>query len=264
MARKINIFTSNSQKVEKELDDLRIWFREKKYPEKVVEKGIHNALLQGPAPLSAKKEVIPLISTFSSNYSTDSIARQANILLERCPDDSTKHSFRNKKIVQAYRQPQNLLRMLTSAKFSTNTYVKENGIFHCNRSNCNICKDYLVECKSFAAENGFIWEIKSHITCHSMNVLYFQRCNYCNKVSNVGKTNNLRKRTNVHISSCRTGNGTDVFDKHVHQHHEGKDEIGPYFKLWIFMEVGDPTKLLTYENYFHRRGFDTINRGKPE
>ena len=264
MARKINVFTSDSEKVKKELNDLRKWFKEKKYPDHVVERGIHNALLQGPAPKPVKKDIIPLISTFSSNYSIKSIAKQANILIERCPDDSTRHTFQNKKIVQTHRQPPNLLRTLTSAKFISNTIPKQNGIFHCYRPNCDICNYYLISCKSFKTANGYEWEVRSHITCHSKNVIYFQRCNFCDYESNIGKTNHLRKRTNVHISSCRTGNGTDIFDRHVYHCHQGKNKVGPFFKLWVFMEVDDDKKLLPYENYLQRRGFDTTNRGKPE
>ena len=178
LARKINIFTSNPEKVKTELDNLRQWFIDKKYPAHVVERKIHNALLQGPAPEPVKKDVIPLISTYSSNYSTQSITKQANILIERCPDDSTRHKFRDKKIVQAYRQPPNLLRTLTSAKFFTNPKSQENGIFKCNRPNCNICRFYLVACKNFVTSNGYDWEVRSHITCSSMKVLYFQKCTF--------------------------------------------------------------------------------------
>ena len=165
--------------------------------------------------------------------------------------------------------------MLTSAKFNADQHhgqqEEKNGIFTCTRPNCNICKSYLVPCDTFTMENGKQWEVKTHVTCRSKNVLYFQRCNFCTTVSNIGKTNDLRKRTNGHISSCRTGKGTDVFDKHVYQcnpckrnNDNGNKEEGPYFKLWIIMEVDDYSKLLTYENYLHRCGYDTINRGKHE
>ena len=210
-----------------------------------------------------KKDVIPLISTYSSNYSTKPITKQANILIERCPDDSTRHKFQNKEIIQSYRQPPNLLRTLTSAKFVSNTISEQNGIFNCQRPNCYICKYYLMECRSFVCSNGYEWEVRSHITFHSMKVLYFQKCNFCDYETNVGQTVNLRERQNNHISACRTGHGTDIFDQHVYQC-KGSNNTGPFFKLWVFMEVYDDSKLLPYENYLQRRGFDTINRGKPE
>ena len=69
---------------------------------------------------------------------------------------------------------------------------------------------------------------------------------------------------NVHITSCRHGTGSDIFDQHVYQCNNGRQPEGPYFKLWVMMQLADATQLLTYENYFHRNGYDTLNYGKPE
>ena len=189
------------------------------------------------------------------------------MLIERCPDESTRKSFEGKKVIQAKRQPTNLLRMLTSAKFNNDddsTNQIGNGIFRCKRSNCDLCRDYLMECKTFMVEGGKIWEVRSRITCGSKNVIYFQRCNFCSTESNIGKTNNLRLRTNNHKTLCKTGEGTDKFDRHIYLCNKDPEKKGPYFKLWVMLEVDDPSKLLVYENYFHRCGYDTTNRGKPE
>ena len=74
--------------------------------------------------------------------------------------------------------------------------------------------------------------------------------------------NSLRKRTNGHISCCRLGNSNDKFDNHVYKCKKNDDE--PYFKLWVLMEVNDISKLLVYENHFHKRGMDTINKEKSK
>ena len=155
--------------------------------------------------------------------------------------------------------------MLTSAKFNeARAENRPNGVFKCNRSNCDICKYYLQEGNTVTLENDITWEIRSHITCQSKNALYFQRCNFCTNVSNIGKTNILRSRTNNHISLCKSGKGTDVFDRHVYHCNKDPNKSGPHFKLWVLMELSDFSKLITYENYLHRIGGDTINRGKPE
>ena len=91
-------------------------------------------------------------------------------------------------------------------------------------------------------------------------VLYYQVCLGCNYVANVGKTNNFRLRTNGHISCCKLGESTDCFDNHVYKCKS--DHLEPLFKLYVLMEVNSYDKLLTYEDYFHKRGFDTINRHK--
>ena len=68
-------------------------------------------------------------------------------------------------------------------------------------------------------------------------VVYYVICAGCNAFSNIGKTNNLRKRTNVHISSCKSGNTTDRFDKHVFECKA--DHVEPLFKLYVLMEIND-------------------------
>ena len=93
-------------------------------------------------------------------------------------------------------------------------------------------------------------------------MIYFQVCTGCKIVSNIGKTNDLRKRTNVHISSCRNGDSPDRFDNHVYACKKSDNE--PYFNLWIFMEVNNVDKLLVYESYFHKKGYDTLNRDRAK
>ena len=267
MAKKVIVFTSDPEKERAALERLKGWFMEKNYPMKVIDKAIHNAKLQGPAPDPAlKKQVVALTSMYSSNYSVASVARQANVLLERCPDDTTRHFFSNKQIITAYRQPPNILRQITAAKFDsthiTTNNTRENGIFLCSRSNCQICRfGYLQPCKSFRTDANFEWEIRSHLTCHSRYVLYFQKCAICNQTSDIGKTNNFRKRTNNHISSAKLGNSSDKFDNHVFQCNKNVQKEEPLFYIWIMMEVKSVDKLHEYERYLHRRGHDTMNRG---
>ena len=70
---------------------------------------------------------------------------------------------------------------------------------------------------------------------------------------------------NNHISACRLGKSTDVFDNHVHKccyYNNSNNE--PFFKLTVMMEVNDVNKLLTYEKAFHQKGYDTINRTRAK
>ena len=116
------------------------------------------------------------------------------------------------------------------------------------------------ECQTVTGSNGQIWKIQSRITCHSRLVIYFLTCLGCGECTKVGKTNVLRVRTNNHISDSKSGATTDVFDKHVFQCKKNHKE--PLFKLNVLMEVNHYDKLLVYEDYFHKQGFDTINRKK--
>ena len=262
--KKIIVFTSDCQKEKSALNDMRGWLIKCNYPQNVVDKALHNARLQGPGlPPESKKDVIPFVTTNCSNYASTAIVKKANLLLENCPDAETRRVFAKKRVIHALKQPPNILRQVTSAKFSSNissTSMKPNGIFPCSDDRCKIHKKYLIQCSEFPVANGTIWKVPSHITCNSKFVVYFLICNGCDTFSKIGKTNNLRKRTNVHSSSCKSGKTTDIFDKHVHACK--KDHADPVFKLYVLLELNNYDKLRVYEDDFHKRGFDTSNRYK--
>ena len=179
-----------------------------------------------------------------------------------------QEAFKDVQFITSYRQPPSLLRQITNAEFITSVEEATRGISLCKNSACKICKMYLQKCDSFETANGTIWQIKCHIDCNSKNVLYYQVCNFCSKVSNVGKTDDLRERTNNHISCCRHGSGTDIFDLHVHECAKLQNrflekktyiQYEPYFKLYIFMKLRDYSALRSHERRLHLQGHDTIN-----
>ena len=260
--KKIIVFTSDVQKERVEIEKMKTWLYKCGYPKYIIDKGLHNARLQGPAPApSSKKDIIPFVTQNCSNYSCSAVVKKLKLLVEKCPDQSTREFFETKDIVQAVRQPPSILRQLTTAKFdSEKIHQKRVGTFKCGHEGCKICKLYLEECDTVTGNNGVIWRINSHITCHSRFVLYFLTCLGCNQESKVGKTNHMRPRINNHISEAKNGNTTDIFDKHVFACK--KDHIEPVFKLNVLMEVDNYDKLLVYEDYFHKQGFDTMNRKK--
>ena len=260
--KKIIVFTSDSKKEKIETNKMRNWLYKSGYPKHIVDRKLHNARLQGPSnDPKMKKEKIPFVTQNCSNYSTKSVVKKFNLLVENCPDANTKSFFKDKSIIQGLRQPKNILRQLTSARFVTDIPPsKPNGNYKCVDKRCKICAQYLVECNEVIGSNGVIWKIPSHITCQSKMVLYFLVCSGCNRYSNVGKTNVLRKRTNLHISSCKSGNTSDKFDIHVFNCK--KDHLEPLFKLYVLMEVDNYNKLLIYEHFFHAQGFDVCNKNK--
>ena len=121
---------------------------------------------------------------------------------------------------------------------------------------------YIQPCTSFTCANNKIWEIKSHITCNSRNVIYYLVCNMCESTTYAGKTwQKLRGRLNDHITKSRSGKGSNKFDLHVHECGQKNGNLEPpFFKVFAFMVLSDKCMLLTYENYFHRNGYDTMNR----
>lgn len=263
LAKRIICFVSNHDRMEYRLKELKSFLSKCNYPINVIEKGIFNAKLQGPAPEPKKKEnILPLVTTNYANFDFKNVIHKANFLFQNTPDIDLKDKFSNFNLLLSQRQPKNLLQHLSSSKFKSvkNTVTTPPGISKCKDIRCKICKLYLQTDTSFQTSSGKIWHVKCNMSCKSTNAIYFLKCNRCDgKVTYIGKTNNVRLRTNQHISECRTGVGTDIFDKHVH-HCNGKPLQEPYFKLYLLLTLKDVQMLLTYEKHFQQLGFDTMNR----
>ena len=268
LAKTIIIFTSDSVTMEENLADLENWLLQCGHPKTIIDKGIHNARLQGPANKPSNKTVIPFTSTYFSNYDSTNILTTARSLIENSKNQRIQEVFKDVKFINSYRQPPNLLRQITNAEFITGIEKVIRGTTHCENSGCKICKLYLQKCDSFKTTNGTIWQIKCHVHCHSKNVIYYLVCNFCLHESNVGKTDNLRERTNNHISCSRHGSGSDLFDLHVHAcarkqgiklEEKPFKRFEPYFKLYVFMELTTYSSLRNHERRLHLQGHDTIN-----
>ena len=262
LAKTIIVSTTRPTIMENNLLDLTVWLQKCGYPKKIIDKGIFNARLQGPAndPLR-KKDVIPFISTFYSNYDSNNIIEVAKNLIENSKNQRIQQVFENVQFIHSIRQPPNILRQITNASFITGNYEKrEAGIFRCKRSNCKVCAMYLQECKSFHTMKC-LWTVKCYADCHSINAIYYQLCNFCSAESNLGKTDDIRERTNNHISCSRLGTGDHRFDRHCYEcpRKQGIVPKEPYFKLYIMMVLNDYHKLRSVERNLHLQNHDTIN-----
>ena len=257
LAKKIIVFTTKAEKVKNHLKDLKRHLLNCEFPESLVDRGIHRAKIQGPAPDKSKQKIIPFVTTNYNNLDFTQFVGMCNSLLKDCKDDNLKQVFENSRVILGLRQPNSLKQIL----MPTSIRVKpKNGLFKCHRSNCEICKTYLQEVTSFVCSNGTRWVIKCNITCHSKYVLYYLKCNMCDVTTYTGRTNNLRLRTNNHISSCANGTGTDIFDIHVYNCGVKDGNLHkPYFKLYAFMEFNSEQKLILYEKMLHKKKLDTMN-----
>ena len=135
------------------------------------------------------------------------------------------------------------------------------GLFECSRGNCKLCKLYKQVCTSFLTANSVEWHIKNNITCQSKKVIYFLKCICCNlSTSYLGKTKCFRDRMNNHISECRSGNTSDIFDRHVFKCKEINDiNQEPHSQIFAFMTVSTENLLIPYQSYLHSKKFDTLN-----
>ena len=56
----------------------------------------------------------------------------------------------------------------------------------------------------------------------------------------------MRKRMNNHISCCRLGTGTNIFDRHVYFCKTEKNMNKPFFKIYAYMTITNEEDLCTY------------------
>ena len=260
LAKRIIVISSEDEWVERNLNDLRCFLRDRQYPEDVIEKGIHNAQLQGPAPPKSQTQVLPLISPYLGNLEPTNIINTTRDLLGASSSDRLHNAFDNTKFVQSYTQTPNLLSILSSSRFTNHREGRESGVFRCDQRKCEICSlGYLQEGREFTVSNGTKWVVKCHISCRSLNVIYFLTCNYCKVTTKLGKTDHLRNRTNNHRTGCRNGEGSDIFDNHVFgcRSSLGLPKKEPEFLMNCLMACSDYQKLLSYERAMHLKGFDT-------
>ena len=267
LAKRIVVFCSDPSVETSRLAELKTWLLKCDYPESLIDSKFFKAKLQGPAPEpDTSKIVVPFVTTNFSNYDPSNIPRISKNLLEKSRNARVTEVYRNVQPIISLRQPRNLLRRLSKAEFSSSNstsdeHSNEPGLFRCNSNSCLLCKDgYIQQCKSFKTSNGFDWQIRCYINCNSKNVIYFLKCTSCNTTTYIGKTNNFRKRLNGHKSSSNLGTSSDVFDNHVFRCRKKKNyTASPNFLVYALLTVKHKELLLTYEDHFHRLGFDTMN-----
>ena len=119
----------------------------------------------------------------------------------------------------AQKQPNNLLRLLSKARFNTDTsnFIQLKGLFKCTDKRCKICLFYGNEGNSFVMSINMRWEVHSHVTCRYINVIYYLKCNmYDHKETYIETTvddnvGGFKSKINQPNSDCRTG--TSVFQR---------------------------------------------------
>ena len=121
-----------------------------------------------------------------------------------------------------------------------------------------MCSLYIVEGHSFIMSNNMGWELRSQVTCRSINIIYYLKCNMCKKKEtyigkNVGdNTVELKSKMSQHISDSRTGVSIVVWKTNAYQ-------TNHFLKLTPWWNWISRNQLETYENYFHRKSSDTLN-----
>ena len=166
--------------------------------------------------------------------------------------------FENKKVIFSQKQPKKSLQLLIRARFNAevNAFWQENRLFRCfDKRFQNL---FTLYCER--ASNNMRWELWSHATSRSVNIMYYLKCNISKKKETyIGKTvdDNIlgfKSRMTQQISDSRTGDSTWKFLMHVYKCGlKNKCLSEPFFEINAMMRLKSSNQLETYENYFHKK-----------
>ena len=233
------------------------------YPKALIQDGINKALAIDRKDLihptgnagTNDNNSIPFVSTFNSNYHDNSTLVK-DYFRRLKNSKSTKNIFESKNLIIAKRQPPNLRRELTNARFCDG-----GGVFKCNRARCKLC-DIIITGNSFTFRPKICkFDIKSTMNCNTCNCIYVIECQGCSKLY-IGETNNLRLRTNLHRDHCNKNIGLDV-SRHIFSCTVNKSikfKIMPFYK----MTSNDELPRRNMEKYFINKFIPELNKWQNE
>ena len=124
------------KKIEFSLNETQNWLKSCKYPENVINRALRNARIKGPAPLKTNSNNIPtkiIVTTYYGNANNNEKVKNIRRKFNDIQSDHLKNVFKNSNIILAQKQPKNLLRLSSKARFNTdiNNFIQLKGLFKC-------------------------------------------------------------------------------------------------------------------------------------
>ncbi|KAK3102914.1 hypothetical protein FSP39_014923 [Pinctada imbricata] len=138
------------------------------------------------------------------------------------------------KFINSRRQPQNLKRILSKAKFTSVTNT-EHTVQTCGDTRCGICSkdnyNYLETGTTKTFKNGLSFRVNADMNCKSKNLIYCITCPSCNE-NYIGQTGNaLCERVRVHKQQIRHPNLRQIpMSGHLDECANGLFKIFPMYK----------------------------------
>lgn len=248
LARRICTIVNDVEKRNQRLCELSEFLKRQNYPGTLVQQSIERAKAIPLAELRSTTrrendtDIIPFVSTHNPcNPNMYEIIRTSLPLLRQ--NEELKTLFPVESILKSKRQPKNLKRILTRARFGK---VKPFSVKKCEDKRCGICKNLHVG-EKLELTNGSTITPNRDLSCDSENLIYCVLCKGCNKCY-IGQTgNSLRQRFTVHRQQIRDPN-TRMIDLSEHL------EIcanSTNYSIFPFYKVAKPIKSLRLAKEAH-------------
>ena len=236
LARRLRTIISEQNTLEIRLNELKSFLLTQKYPKKLIQSVIDRAMQLDQKTLrnvteKTSESVITYVSTH--NPKNPEIFNVINFNLPILQEDPKMNKvLSNFKLIKSKRQPNNLKRLLTKAKFNHNS---NHEVKRCNRPNCGLCI-HLLESNSFEFNCGKRFFVHESMTFEVKNVVYVMKCRGCGD-EYIGETGNfLRRRVTVHNQQIRDPNTRILFvSEHLNicaQQMSPKYHIFPFYKMY--------------------------------
>ena len=203
LARRLKTIISEENVLINRMTELKSFLLKQNYPERLIDGGIAKAMNLDNNTLRTIKnktddKVIPYVSTHNPKNPEIYKVIQFNLPILK-EDPKMNDILSNFKIIKSKRQPNNLKRLLTKAKFSNSDHHE---VKRCHKPNCGLCV-HLIEGDAFEFKCGRKFYVHESMTCAVKNVLYVIKCGGCGE-EYIGQTGDfLRKRVTVHNQQIR-------------------------------------------------------------
>ena len=261
MARRICTIVDEISVRDKRLKTLADFFTAQGYPEGLINSGIEKAKSIPITVLRSNKDkekenILPFVITHNPRNPNMVPMIQSTMKILQT-DQKMGKVLQNNKFLVSRRQPSNLKRLLTRARFSEQSQT-DCGSKKCGDKRCGTCP-YLKETSQVSIKStGATFYIKSQMTCKSKNVLYIITCVGCGE-QYVGKTNDhLNSRVRVHKQHIKT----PIYRKlGVSKHIAECSNIDVQFSITPFYKLCDDKTIGTVkEELFIKKFKPKLNR----
>ena len=218
------------------LEEMKKFFMSRNYPETLVRDSIKKATSIPQNILRQAKQkttgsILPYVHTHNPNNPnmTPLIKSSLEVLKS---DPKMNQILNSSKFVPSMRQPPNLGKILTRAKFSNNH--TSGGSYKCGDARCKNCVNMNETQSIHITSTNRYFRVKHRMSCKSANVLYIITCTGCLE-QYVGMTNDtLAHRFTVHRQQIVREQYRKIgVSKHLAEcsNKEIKFTVTPFFKI---------------------------------
>ena len=238
MARRVCSIVLDKTLRKRRLEELKMYLLQQKYPLKLIDDSIERTnkmstnQLRTPKEHTTDDDILPFVTTHDPSLPNAFKFIKSNFPILH-QSETMKNLVTEESIIYSRRQPKNLKRQLTKARFDIVENISSVQI--CGDSRCGVCSrdnyNYLEIGSTKYFKNGKKFTVNANMTCKSENLLYCITCVNC-KENYIGQTgNSVCERVRIHKQQIRQPEYRQIpLSEHLDICAGGKFKIFPFFK----------------------------------